>query len=286
METSRFNPFREYPHLGMSEPETSDWFRVNDHRLYYELHGSGQDPVVALLHHGLGSILSWRRQISAFVNAGWQVLAFDRWGYGRSDPRPELLPGYMRQDASECIALFDHLKLETASIVGHSDGGTIALILAAHYPERIERMALVAAHIYYEPKMGEGLLGIAEAAKSPPLATALAREHGSQAQSLVQTWIDHWLSSHPASLSLRAELPKVACPVLVIQGELDEYATPKHAADITEAVQQGELWLIPGVHHMPPHEIPEKFNQRVLAFLSRERKATNLPNRTGEEEHV
>lgn len=291
MATSRSDPIaeqvlEEYTRLGIPEPAANGWFRVNGHRLYYELHGSRSDPVVVLLHHGLGSILSWRRQIGPFADAGWQVLAFDRWGYGRSDPRPEFLPGYLRQDAAECMALIDHLEIERASIVGHSDGGTIALILAALYPERILRMALVAAHIYYEPKMGEGLLGIAEAAEAPPLATALAREHGSQARPLVEAWIDHWLGSHPASLSLRSELEKVACPVLVIQGELDEHATPKHAVDIAEAVQQGQLWLIPGVHHMPPHEIPNQFNERVLAFLSQESGSLSSPYQSGEEENV
>jgi pimeloyl-ACP methyl ester carboxylesterase len=55
---------------------------------------------------------------------------------------------------------------------------------------------------------------------------------------------------------------------MVVQGELDEHATPQHAVDIAEGVQRGSLWLIPEVKHMPPHEIPEVFNQQVLQFLA------------------
>lgn len=72
----------------------------------------------------------------------------------------------------------------------------------------------------------------------------------------------------PQNLDMRERLPKITCPTLVIQGELDEHATPQHAVDISEGVQKGQLWLIPDIHHMPPHEIPEEFNAGVLRFLA------------------
>lgn len=291
METSRSNPSRR-PSFETNARRIGDdavergWFEVEGHRLYFELHGSASDPLVVFLHHGLGSTRSWRRQIPAFVAAGWRVLVYDRWGYGRSDPRPAFLPGFLRQDAAECIALLDHLGVERASLVGHSDGGTIAILIGAQYPGRIRSMALVAAHIYYEPKMERGLHGIAEAAEEPPLATALSREHGERAEALVEAWIGHWLSSEPASLSLRSELGKIVCPVFVIQGELDEHATPQHARDIAELAQDGHLWLIPGVHHMPLHEIPERFNQRLLEFLMHGSTAAAVPDKPNEDAHV
>jgi pimeloyl-ACP methyl ester carboxylesterase len=291
METSRSDPSRRPPLESNARKDGDDAvergrFEVAGHRLYFELHGSTRDPVVVFLHHGLGSIRSWRRQIPAFVAAGWRTLVYDRWGYGRSDPRPTFLPGFLRQDAAECLALLNHLGVERASLVGHSDGGTIAILLAAQRPERVRSMVLVAAHIYYEPKMEQGLHGIAAAAKEPPLATVLAREHGERADALVEAWIDHWLGSEPAALSLRKDLKKIVCPVFVIQGELDEHATPKHAQDIAEAVRDGHLWLIPGVHHMPLHEIPERFNRRVLKFLSQETNPTAVPDEPNEGVHV
>jgi pimeloyl-ACP methyl ester carboxylesterase len=82
-------------------------------------------------------------------------------------------------------------------------------------------------------------------------------------------WIEHWLGSDPSSLDMSDRLGDIRSPVLVIQGEMDEHATLDHARDIASGVQRGELWLIPGVGHMPLHEVPEEFNQRVLTFLSR-----------------
>jgi pimeloyl-ACP methyl ester carboxylesterase len=83
-------------------------------------------------------------------------------------------------------------------------------------------------------------------------------------------WISHWLQSDLTGLDMSDRLDQIQCPALVIQGELDEHATPGHAEDIARGVKQGELWLVPDTAHMPPHEIPEKFNQRVLDFLAGE----------------
>jgi pimeloyl-ACP methyl ester carboxylesterase len=246
----------------------SGYARVNGHRLYWERHGPGDGEVIVLLHHGLGSIRSWHRQITPFVRAGFELLLFDRWGYGRSDPRPEFERGFLRQDADEALQLFDQLQLERVSLVGHSDGGTISLLLGAGHPERIASMVIVAAHIYYEPKMLDGLKLIEQSISRPPLSLALEREHGSGGQKLARAWIDHWLASDARELNMKAMLGRISAPTFVVQGELDEHATGQHAIDIAEGVQHGSLWLVPAARHMPMHEFPELFNQRVIDFLA------------------
>ncbi len=255
----------------MKQPFSAGTTPVEDHALYWERHGSPRVGTLTLLHHGLGSVRSWRRQIPALVAAGWEVLVYDRWGYGRSDPRPDFSQRFLLDDASEAIHLLDLLDIDHTALIGHSDGGTIALLMATMQPQRITRMVVVAAHIYYEEKMRDGLLSIAEQTRQPPLSIALQREHGERAEALVELWINHWLNSDPSRLDMSDRLEQIACPTLVIQGELDEHATPDHARDIAEGVQRGELWLIPETGHMPPHEIPDKFNQRVLDFLTQQR---------------
>ena len=242
---------------------------IDGHNLYWELHGPSEGPCVTLLHHGLGSVRAWRRQIPAFVEAGWVVLAYDRWGYGQSDARPGFEKYFLRHDTEESIQVLDALGIEKTALVGHSDGGSIAIMLAASHPERIVSMAIVAAHIYSEPKMRVGLLSIQEDARHPPLHTALQRDHGERAESLVEDWIDHWRGID--GFELKANLADITCPTLVIQGALDEHATPQHARDIAKRISHSELWLIPQVHHMPPHEIPDEFNRRVLEFLEEHR---------------
>ena len=220
-----------------------------------------------LLHHGLGSLRSWRKQIPALAAAGWRTLAYDRWGYGRSDARPAFAPQFLRTDADEAIRLLDHLGLERVAVVGHSDGGSLGLLLAAEYSQRVERLVLVAAHIDRESATLEGLHTLAHDIRRQPLLGRLRREHGPKADALAQSWVDHWLDPEVADQTLEPLLDHVRCPTLVVQGELDEHATPDHARRIARGIPGSELWLIPGAGHMPLQEVPEEFNGRLLAFL-------------------
>jgi pimeloyl-ACP methyl ester carboxylesterase len=255
---------------GKSNPEASGMFETADHHLYWERYGHRSDRLVLLLHHGLGSTDAWSRQIDDLVEAGWQVLVYDRWGYGQSDARPEFENHFLDSDAQEAVQLLDSFGFEKISLIGHSDGGTIGLMLAADHPQLIEKLVVVAAHIYIEPKMEDGLDGIAQSIENPAFIEALSRYHGNKAEAMARAWVDHWRRLGYKGLDIRDLLPKVECPTLVIQGEQDEHATAQHAHDIADAIQDSRLWLIPGVGHMPPQEVPKNFNHMVLDFLERD----------------
>ncbi len=241
---------------------------VHGHRLYWERHGSLEAPVVLLLHHGLGSVRAWRHQIPALVEAGWGALAYDRWGYGRSDPRPRFTADYHEQDKAEAFALLDHLGIRRFALVGHSDGGTIAILMAAEQPERVARLVLIAAHIYCEPKTMEGVEEVPETLQRPRVRRSLAREHGERAESLVYAWMRPWVEGELRDWDIRDRLARISCPTLVVQGVEDEHATPQHAVDIAAGIPDSDLWLIPEVGHMPTHEVPEELNRRLVAFLA------------------
>jgi pimeloyl-ACP methyl ester carboxylesterase len=68
---------------------------------------------------------------------------------------------------------------------------------------------------------------------------------------------------------MRPLLPKITSPTLVVQGEMDEHATPQHALDIANAIPNAELWVVPGEKHMFPQEEAETFNKRLIRFLER-----------------
>jgi pimeloyl-ACP methyl ester carboxylesterase len=243
---------------------------VAGHRLFWQSEGPLEGRPVLLLHHGLGSLRAWRKQIPALTAAGWRTLAYDRWGYGRSDERPGFQPGFLREDADEAVRLLDHWDLAQVAVVGHSDGGSLGLLLAAEHPARVERLVLVAAHIDRESATLDGLLTLADEIRRQPLLGRLRREHGPKADSLARAWVDHWLDPQVAEQTLEPCLAHVRCPTLVVQGELDEHATPDHARRIARGIPGSELWLIPGVGHMPSQEIPESFNARLLAFLGQQ----------------
>ena len=211
---------------GPPTPAETGRFEVNGHDLHWERYGSENGRPILLLHHGLGSIRAWNRQIGPLVEAGWNVLAYDRRGYGHSDPRPEFQDRFLDQDTQEALQLLESLDLNQVDILGHSDGGTIALMLAAEHPNRVGRLVVVAAHVYIEPKMEKGLGEIGTTLESAAFIQALARQHGQKAEAQAHAWVDHWYRMGKEGLEIRPMLPKVACPTLVIQGELDEHATP------------------------------------------------------------
>lgn|SRR5574341_186671 len=246
------------------------YFTVNSHRLYYETHGDPACLPLVLLHQGLGAASEWEPQVAYFA-PHYHVIAFDRWGYGRSDPRPDFRCGYLNDDTQETIALFDHLGLRDALIVGHSDGGTIALRLAAQRPDLARALVLEAAHIYYEPRIEQGIRRLIEWLATERGLAYLTGLHGEdKARLLIQHWPAHWLdpANFAGPIVVRDLLGKVRCPALVIQGEDDEYALPQHARDIHAALPHSELWLISGCGHTPHADLGDVFNHRVAAFFA------------------
>jgi pimeloyl-ACP methyl ester carboxylesterase len=242
---------------------------LNGHSIYYEQRGPQTGPAVIFLHHGLGTLSAWEEQIPVFAEAGLRVIAYDRWGYGRSDPRERLAVPYFKDDLDDLLALFEALNIHKASLVGHSDGGTLSLYFAEGHPERVERMIIVAAHIYVEPKMVPGIEELRIALEQEPkFQEGMRRAHGGKWEQVFQNWYTAWVNEATLSWDMRPLLHRITCPVLVVQGLEDEHATPRHAEDLADAIPTAELWLVEEGLHMLPRDLPETFNQRVLEFLA------------------
>jgi pimeloyl-ACP methyl ester carboxylesterase len=243
---------------------------INGHNLNVETYGPANGPAVVLLHHGLGSIRAWKANTPILASAGMRVIVYDRWGYGKSDPRPELGQPTFKADQADLLSLLDELQVGQAALVGHSDGGTIAMYFSAAHAGRVTKLVTVAAHIYVEPKMEPGLEMIRLMYENDPgFQRKFTRQHGEKAGQVFKNWYDGWLREENLTWDMRPLLGDIACPTLVIQGEQDEHATPQHARDITAAIPGAELWLAPGVGHMLPQEAAERFNPRLIKFLGR-----------------
>jgi len=245
---------------------------VNGHNLHVEHYGSDDGPAVVLLHHGLGSVRAWKEQIPALAEAGYRVVAYDRWGYGGSDIRPALDLPTFTTDLADLYSILEALGIQRAALVGHSDGGTIALYFAAQNPDLVSSVLVVAAHIYVEPKMEGGILGIKQAFESDGrFKTGLRHAHGNKFEGVFHNWFDGWHRQEFLSWDMRPALSQIRCPVLVVQGEYDEHATPQHAKDLTRSIRGAELWLMPSAGHMLPQEHAGSFNSRLLQFLDTHR---------------
>lgn len=241
---------------------------INHHPLYYDDHGDPHAPAVVLLHHGLGSTYSWKEQVGALARAGWRVVAYDRWGYGQSSGRPALDLPEFTDDLDDLEALLDALQIERAALVGHSDGGTIAICYAARRPERVTALVTIAAHIYVEAKMQPAIHAIrAQYDGDPRLRGALGRLHGPKVDTLFQSWFDAWVQPAALEWDLRPMLGCIRCPALIVQGMEDEHATPQHAEDIAAGIPGAKLWLVAGGGHMLPQDEPGRLNVELVKFL-------------------
>lgn len=266
--------FKQYFHRAKGR-----YHKINGRKLYVQSSGLNHNIPVILLHHGLGSVRFWRKLIPDLVASGYQAIAYDRWGYGHSDPRPELSLPTFEEDQRDLLALLDQLGIQNAVLIGHSDGGTLALYFSIAHPERVACLITIAAHIYVEPKMVVGIQGVVNSFESDPeFRRKFRRAHGRIYRNVFYNWYDGWTKPEQINWNMRHQLNHIKCPTLVIQGQEDEYATPQHACDLAESIPKAQLWLASGGMHMLPLEQPQIFNNKVLCFLKSKQPLKNHTN--------
>lgn len=219
--------------------------------------GGPHDPAaILLLHEGLGSVAAWRSfPADLAAHTGRRVIAYSRRGYGAS--APIALPRAVRFMHDEAIdelpLLLDALELERPVLLGHSDGGSIALIAAAHYPERIGALVLEAPHVFVEDVSIASIARIKTVYETTDLRARLARFHD-DVDMAFRGWNDIWLDPAFRAWNIEALLPRVHCPTLVIQGDADEYGTLAQVDAITRQVAgRVETHIVPGCGHVPHH---------------------------------
>jgi pimeloyl-ACP methyl ester carboxylesterase len=236
--------------------------RIRDYDMYYEEQGTG-DPLL-LLHGGTGSIAEWASALPVYARH-YRVIANDRWGYGKSSDRLGFLPDYHRQDATDCSAFLGALGVTRAHVMGYSDGGSIALLMAAQQPALVRSLVLYGAHSHWEESMGVELRRMHEHDLRLADLEQRMRERNFKRNRVMGAW---W-STGSAKLDIRPEIAQVRCPALVIQGMNDQYVGPAHAEGIAQRIPGAQLWLIPKTDHALRRPEPEAFDARVLDFLAR-----------------
>ncbi len=198
------------------------------------------------------------------------MTAYDRWGYGSAEARAGLDVPAFRPDIDDLLRLLDLLEIRRCVLIGHSDGGTLALYFAAQYPERVIGLVCIAAHIYCEPKMEQGIQEIKQAfERDEHFRKGMQLAHGEKYEAVFQNWYRAWHKMENLGWDMSTVLKQIRYPALIIQGEDDEHATPQHAEDIARAIPGAELWIIPRTGHMVPQQAAGVLEPRLLEFLQR-----------------
>lgn len=246
---------------------------VKGQKLYTEYdHALKNRPTLVFLHDSLGCTQLWRNFPSELGKAvQCNVLTYDRLGYGKSFPMPthERENHYMETEADVLNDLLNELEINDAILFGHSDGGTIVLIAASKYPEKIRAAICEAGHIFVEEVTVQGVKNAWESYKTTNLPERLSKYHGDKTELMVKAWTEIWLSSRFRNWNIEYVLKNVTSPLLFIQGEADEYGTlDQIEKTVTQVSGTAEKLIIPNVGHTPHKEVPEIVLEKAGSFIN------------------
>lgn len=229
-------------------------------------------PTIVFLHDSLGSVQLWRDFPEKLAKATpCNVLAYDRLGYGKSFPMAthERENDYMEQEADVLNDLLLQLNINSAILFGHSDGGTIALITASKYPEKIKGLICEAGHIFVEDVTVKGVEDALYAYNTTNLPERLQRYHDDKVQTMVKAWTEIWLSERFRTWNIEYLLKDITSPLLFIQGEADEYGTLDQVEKTVSQVSgTAEKFIIPAIGHTPHKESPEIVLNKSAKFIN------------------
>ncbi len=286
----------------LADPD-SRFVEVNGITVHYKMAGSVESgrpadrPYLVLLHGFAASTFSWREVMAPLSEMG-TVVAFDRPGFGLTErPMPGEWTGRSpyspEAQADLTVGLMDALGIEWAVLVGNSAGGTVAMLTALSYPERVEALVLVDAAIYVgggTPGWVRPLLNTPQMRHLGPLLVRSIRNWGvdfarsawhNPEKLTPEDWegyikplrAENWdralwevtRASHP--LGLEKRLGEVRVPTLVVTGDDDRIVPTAQSIRLARELPRAELVVIPNCGHVPQEECPGPFVEAIEAFL-------------------
>ncbi|MFZ1982829.1 MAG: alpha/beta hydrolase [Desulfatitalea sp.] len=233
---------------------------------------ASQGPVLVFLHEGLGCMRLWGDFPEVIAAAsGLPALLYDRQGHGLSDPLPsgDADVDYLRREALDVLPrVLSLCGVRDALFIGHSDGGTFALMLAAQQGTSVRGIVTEAAHVFVDEPTRAGIRRAVDAFGHGDLKSRLQKYHGPGVETLFWRWAHTWLADDFSTWTIVPLLAQVRCPVLAVQGDGDEYGTLEQLSAITTQVGgRAEAAVIPGCRHTPHQQARAVVAERVLAFI-------------------
>src|SRR5258708_22388007 len=228
-------------------------------------------PVLVFLHEGMGWVSMGRDfPEKAAQAADCTAVVYSRYGHGQSEVlREPRAVDYMHVEALEALPeLLDKLGIEDPILVGHSDGGSIALLYAA-VRGGVRGLVLMAPHVFVEDISVESIARAKTAFEGTDLPQKLGRHHVDAAKTF-RGWNDIWLHPDFRGCSIEEHLPRVVCPVLTIQGFDAEYGTMAQLQAIAKPTAGPvELLRLADCRHSPHRDQPGVVLVAMARFIGR-----------------
>ncbi len=266
----QFNSRKQAPQLSQIQ-----FLDVLGRRIEYrdfEPPAAAATPAIVMLHEGLGSVGMWKDfPLHLAAITGARVVAYSRFGYGRSDPPPRR---YGALEMHRCEALevlpeiLQRLQITRPTLFGHSDGASIALIYGAARPCDVSGLVLLAPHVFVEPMCLVSIRNARQAYLTTDLRQKLLRYHQDPDRAF-RLWNDLWLHPDFREWTIEDDLPAITCPVLAIQGHEDEYGTMEQLERIARAIPRAEQLRLEGCRHSPQRDQPARVLESTAHWLRR-----------------
>lgn len=226
-------------------------------------------PTLVFLHEGLGSVSLWRDFPDAVATAtGCAALVYSRAGYGRSSPVALPRPlTYMHDEGREVLPrVLDAAGLDDVILVGHSDGASIALIHAGGAGRPVSGVVAMAPHVMVEEVALAGIRDTVRSFESGKLRERLASHHD-DVDGAFRGWSDTWLDPAFRAWNIEEYLPRIAAPILAVQGEDDEYATMAQIDRIAAQASDVEVLKLADCRHSPHRDQPAALVDAIATYV-------------------
>ena len=236
-----------------------NFITIDGAKQYYEMYGQGK-PLV-LIHGNGGNIAYMKPQIEYFSKK-YKVVVMDCRGRGKSELGKDSLT--YTQMAKDIVGILNHLHLDSTYVVGRSDGGILALLLAIYYPNKVKKAVAFAANLTPDAA-GLYEFNYQEFARDRKQADAmLAKKDTSQNWKIIQQR-NRMIEFQP-HISAN-DLNKINCPILVMSTDRD-IIPEEHTLYIYRNIKKGNLCMLTGETHFVTKNNPALFNSIVDKYLS------------------
>jgi pimeloyl-ACP methyl ester carboxylesterase len=250
---------------------------INGIKIYYEIHGHGV-PLM-MLHHGFGCTKMWDKVVPGLVENGYNVICYDRRGFGQSEAGKDFLDFYVgdnfvEESVKELESLRDLLGVDSFYVVGQCEGGIIAAEYASRYPARVKNVVISSTLCYSSTTMHE--FNLSKFTRSfdeldPYLREKLLEWHGDRTIPFHNQFRQFGGAYGKDVFDIRPTIQKVDCPTLVLYPDRSFLFEVEQGVAFYRNLPQGELAVLPHCGHNTYEEMPEEYVSNIVSFFARRR---------------